>query len=201
MSTMALAAQERADFTDLLAGLAPEQWDMPTLCADWTVRQLAAHVISYDALSWRGTLSLLARSRFSLNRANALCVAENANADLLALFRAHARPRGLTTVFGGMIPLLDGLIHQQDIRRPLGLPREIPHDRLSAALRFAFRAPPIGAPKRTRGLSVIATDVAFSHGCGPEVRGPGEALLMAIAGRSSALAELSGPGVAVLASR
>ncbi len=198
---MALAVRERADFADLLAGLSPEQWDAPTLCAGWTVRQVAAHVISYDALSWRATFSLLARSRFNLNRANALCVAENSSADLVALFRAHARPRGVTTVFGGMIPLLDGLIHQQDVRRPLGLRREIPHDRLSAALRFAFRAPPIEARKRTRGLTVTATDVDFSHGSGPEVRGPGEALLMAIAGRTSALAELTGPGLAALSSR
>ena len=200
-SVMTLAVRERADFADFLDELAPEQWDMPTLCEGWTVREVVAHVISYDALGWRRTLIRLARGGFSLDRINSIGVAEYARADLVALLRTHARPRGLTAAFGGMIALLDGLIHQQDIRRSLGLPREIPHDRLRAALRLALLAPPIGAPKRTRGLTLTATDLGWSHGSGPEVRGPGEALLMSIAGRAPALPDLTGPGVPVLASR
>ena len=47
---------------------------------------------------------------------------------------------------------------------------------------------------RTRGLRLVATDIDWSHGGGPEVRGPGEALLMAMAGRGDALKDLSGPG-------
>ncbi|MCP3805110.1 maleylpyruvate isomerase family mycothiol-dependent enzyme [Allokutzneria sp. A3M-2-11 16] len=200
-STMTLAVRERADFADFLDKLAPEQWDLPTLCAGWTVREVVAHVISYDVIGWRGAFGRLARGRFSLHRANAIGVAEYADTDLVALFRTYARPRGLTTAFGGRIALVDGMIHQQDIRRPLGLPREIPHDRLLVALRFALFAPPLGAGKQVRGLTLTATDVEWSHGSGPEVRGPGEALLMAIAGRCAALPELTGPGVPLLTSR
>ena len=57
------------------------------------------------------------------------------------------------------IALLYVMVHQQDIRRPLGLPRGIPADRLRAALNFARVAPPIGTPWRLRGLRLIATDL------------------------------------------
>jgi len=48
---------------------------------------------------------------------------------------------------------------------------------------------------------MVAEDVDWSTGSGPEVRGPGEAILLAIAGRNAAVDELSGPGVATLRPR
>ena len=113
---------------------------------------------------------------------------------LLARARQHLQPTGLTARFGGRIALTDGLIHHQDIRRALGILREVPAERVLAALRFAPGAPPIGAAKRVRGLSFVATDLDWITGKGPAVEGPGEALLMAMAGRPAALPELSGPG-------
>jgi hypothetical protein len=93
------------------------------------------------------------------------------------------------------------MIHQQDIRRPLGLVRTIPSERLGAAMDFARYAPTIRGAWRTRGVRIAATDVDWSHGKGSEARGTGEALLMIMAGRPDALADLDGPGVATLASR
>ncbi|MGK4591193.1 hypothetical protein [Amycolatopsis sp. w19] len=83
----------------------------------------------------------------------------------------------------------------------LGFPREVPPERLRHALAFARYAPPAKAGKRARGLRLVATDLDWSAGSGPEVRGPGEAVLLSIAGRDVALDELSGPGAAILASR
>ena len=103
--------------------------------------------------------------------------------------------------FNGGIALVDGMIHHQDIRRPLGKPRHIPADRLRAALEFAQYAPVIRGFWHRRGLRLIATDVDWSAGSGPEVRGPGEAVLLAIAGRDAAVDELAGPGLATLEPR
>lgn len=61
--------------------------------------------------------------------------------------------------------------------------------------------PRIGAGRRIRGLRLRATDLEWTHGDGPEVTGPGEALLMAMSGRPAALADLDGPGHATLAAR
>ena len=59
-------------------------------------------------------------------RVNAIGVAEYAGRSpkqLTHLMRTCIRPRGLTSAFGGMIALVDGMIHQQDIRRPLSVSR------------------------------------------------------------------------------
>lgn len=204
MDLKLLAREERADFADFLETLPPEAWTRPTLCDDWTVHKVVAHMISYDELSWPATAARMIRGGFRLDEANRIGVEEYVRrdpAELIAVLRAHLTPRGITAAFGGMIAFLDCTIHQQDIRRPLGMPREIPAERLRAALGCALKAPPIGAAKRARGLRLEATDVGWSHGGGPEVRGPGEALLLALAGRTAALSELSGPGAEILAGR
>ena len=59
----------------------------------------------------------------------------------------------------------------------------------------------VKARKRAEGVRLVATDSDWSVGQGPEVRGPGEAILMTITGRRGVIDELSGPGVAVLANR
>jgi uncharacterized protein (TIGR03083 family) len=112
---------------------------------------------------------------------------------LVARVRTHAVPRAITTMFDSAIALTDGLIHHQDIRRALGHPRTVPQERLVAALNFAPRARALPAPATVRDLRLVATDVNWTHGTGPEVNGPGEALLVAIAGRKQALADLTGP--------
>lgn len=204
MDTMRLARDERADLADFLAGLTPQQWERPTLCTAWTVRDVVAHVISYDELSTRGLAARFARGWLLPDRINAVGVSAHAGHDpqeLLALLKQHLEPRGLTAGFGGRIALVDGLIHHQDIRRPLAAPREIPADRLRAALDFARIVPLIRAYPRIRGLRLVATDLDWTSGRGPEVRGPGEALLMAMAGRPGAAAELTGAGQPTLAAR
>ncbi|MBO0855301.1 MAG: hypothetical protein J2P18_16240, partial [Nocardia sp.] len=91
------------------------------------------------------------------------------------------------------------LVHHQDIRRPLGRPRQIPAERLIAVL---GRPDPFARPGRfTRGLRMVATDVAWSSGSGPEVRGTGEALALAMVGRPIVLDELTGDGVRTLRER
>ena len=199
-----LAEAERADLVDLLATLTPAQWNAPSLCAGWRVREVVAHMFSWEELGPAGVVRRLVKGGLRQGRANAVGVADyssSSTGDLLELARGHLTPRGLTTGFGGRIALLDALVHHQDIRRPLNLPREIPAERLICALRFARMAPPVGGPKRMRGLTLTATDLAWSTGRGPAVHGPGEALLMAVAGRRDAVAELSGPGLPTLDGR
>ncbi len=115
--------------------------------------------------------------------------------------RSHLDPSGLTAKFGGRIALTDGLIHHQDIRRPLGLHRPIPAERMVEALAFGSTARPIGAAKRIQGLTLRATDVDWQTGSGPLVEGPAEPLLLALAGRPGVVGELSGPGQPTLAER
>lgn len=204
VDTMSLARDERTDLAEFLATLTPEQWNAPTLCDGWRVRDVVAHVYSYEDLRLGRTAARMIKAGFNGERANAVGVAEYAYKtpdELVVTARAHIQPKGLTSMMGGRIALTDGCIHQQDIRRPLGLPREIPPERLIAVLDTAKTAPTISAKARIRDLTLRATDLDWTTGSGPLVEGPAEALLMAIAGRRGVVAELSGPGVGTLAER
>ena len=201
-SVMSMARAERADLAEFLATLAPQDWAAPSLCSKWSVKDVVAHVISYEEL---GALGLLKRfAKGWIVRANQVGVDEFAAQSpqqLLEFLRNHLQPRGLSAGFGGMIALVDGTIHHQDIRRALGRPRSVPNDRLKRVLGLVPGNPRLGAGRRIRGLQLRATDIDWAHGRGPEVTGPGEALLMAMAGRRAALADLDGPGRAALAAR
>lgn len=194
---MAEAAAERHELADLLAGLRDDQWEAPTLCERWNVRELVAHVVSYEELGPAGLLRRGVAGRLLPDRMNAVGVEEYAGrdpAELVALLREHARPTGLTAGFGGAIGLVDTLVHQQDVRRPLGLPRTVPAERLRFALGFTVTAPTVRGFWNTRGTRLVATDLDFATGRGPEARGPGETVLMTLAGRRGAAEGLEGPG-------
>lgn len=204
VNTMNLARAERADLADLLATFTPAQWNAPTLCSQWRVRDVVAHMFSYDELGLGGLIGRFLRGGLLPDRVNAAGVtayADHHTEDLLALVEDHLWPSGLTAGFGGRIALTDGLIHHQDIRRPLGLPRNIPADRMLCALDFARTAPTLRAAKRIRGLTLTATDLDWTTGHGPAVEGTAEALLMVMAGRHSVGQELSGPGHPTLSDR
>lgn len=201
-SLMSMACDERADLAEFLATLTPEQWKAPSLCTRWTVKDVVAHTISYEEL---GPLGLMRRfAKGWVVRANQVGVDEFADRSpdqLLDFLRGHLQPQGLTAGFGGMIALVDGTIHHQDIRRALNRPRVVPADRLERVLDLVPGNPRLGAGRRIRGLRLRATDLDWEHGRGTEVTGPGEALLMAMSGRPAALADLAGPGVNTLAAR
>ena len=204
-TVMTMAHAERADLADFLATLTPQDWEAPSLCSKWTVKDVVAHVISYEELGALGLVKRFAKGWVVLaNQVNQVGVDEFAALSpqqLLDFLRNHLQPRGLTAGFGGMIALVDGTIHHQDIRRSLGRPRSVPADRLERVLGLVPGNPRLGAGRRIRGLRLRATDIDWAHGDGPEVTGPGEALLMAMSGRRAALADLSGPGLATLAKR
>jgi hypothetical protein len=60
---------------------------------------------------------------------------------------------------------------------------------------------PVGGKKRIGGLRLVADDIDWSHGTGPEVTGPGLSLVMAMTGRPAGLARLTGDGLATFRSR
>jgi uncharacterized protein (TIGR03083 family) len=96
--TRALAREERAEFAAFLATLTPEQWDAPTLCTAWRVRDVVAHVIGYDLEGMTGFARTLVRSGFSPDGANQRVVEDLRDLDprgLLDLVRRYETPAGL----------------------------------------------------------------------------------------------------------
>ena len=102
--------------------------------------------------------------------------------------------------------LCELIIHQQDVRRALGIERAVPAEQVAWPLDYAMtRVGNIQAGGRPRGraagLRLVATDIGWSTGSGPDVSGPGEALLLASTGRTIAAHDLAGPGVDALMTR
>jgi uncharacterized protein (TIGR03083 family) len=201
---MELAVAERGALLDLLGDLTPEQWAAPSLCEGWTVRDVVVHVVSYDPLTTRQLGGAFVRGGFRVDRVNDLVLHVYdglSPASVVDLVARHQRPQGLTAGLGGRIALTDGTIHHQDVRRALDLPRTIPAPQLLSVLEFARGAPTLPARRLTRGLRLVAEDVGFDAGSGPEVAGPGEALLLAMAGRRVTLDQLTGDGLPALTAR
>ena len=196
---------ERTELLGALESLDPGQWVESSLCTDWTVRDVIAHLVGYDCTNGVAFVVLFIATGFSVNRTNAVLVRRwrrRPNDRLVSAFRRGPRAWGVTRLLGRRLALIDSFVHQQDIRRPLGLSRSVPPERLVRLAEIMIRdRVGAGGAKRARGLRLRATDVEWSSGTGLEVRGPAEALIMALAGRSAALQDLNGEGVAVLASR
>lgn len=124
---MELAYEERSELAGFLRTLTPQEWNTESLCAGWTVKDVVAHVVSYEELNILGLVTRFAKGR--LVKANEVGVAEFVTKSpdaLMEFLDRHLHPRGLTAGFGGMIAFVDGTIHHQDIRRALGRLRTVP---------------------------------------------------------------------------
>lgn len=195
---------ERAALDADLQSLNTAQWDTASLCDGWSVRDVLAHMTATAEMTPPKFFGSIIGSGFSFDKMVQKLIAEQEQGtpeDTLALFAAAVNstkhPPGPTDAWLG-----ETLVHSEDIRRPLGLKHDYPADAVGQTIDFYRKSNLIiGGKKRADGLTFQATDSEWSTGTGPEVSGPGVALLLAIAGRSAALGDLSGDGVAVLRDR
>jgi len=194
---------ERESLIADLGTLTDEQWATRSLCADWTVRDVLGHMISTAKMTPPKFFTSMAAAGFKFNNMNAKGVAAEATAkpaDGLAVFRSHLKD---TTHPPGPVESMLGeaVIHPADIRTPLGIAREYPEEALIRVADFYKGSNLIvGAKRRIAGLTLRATDTGWTTGSGPEVTGPHLSLILAMTGRT-ALADLSGEGLATLKSR
>ncbi|MCW6009264.1 maleylpyruvate isomerase family mycothiol-dependent enzyme [Micromonospora sp. CPCC 205371] len=191
----------RLRVADLLDQLAPGEWEQPSLwSAGWTVRAVAPPP-TLQQVTLRQSLPRFLRARGDLHRAthDAACqrAAGTTPAQLVAMLRGMVGSRRKNTGVTDREPLIDILVHGQDIAVPLGRHLDTPAAPAALALRrmWTMRWPrPFPATLVMKGYRVTATDALWSAGDGPEVRGPIGAILLVGAGRFVALPELSGPG-------
>jgi uncharacterized protein (TIGR03083 family) len=211
MDVAARTAANRRLLADFFDGLDESQLETQSLCSAWTVREVLGHSampfsVGIGRLLWR---TLLARG--SIDRASAAIAEEQARrpvAELTGLLRTYATKRVPAPGVGPMGQFTDHCIHLRDCARPLGLDTDVPLDDWRAVLDWlptkqaSLGVVPAG---RLDGLALRATDQDWSwtaaDGSGEEVAGPSEALAMTLSGRSVALADLDGPGVATLRER
>jgi uncharacterized protein (TIGR03083 family) len=203
-----LTRAHREGFVETLEALAPDQWLARSLCAEWRVVDVAAHLAWAPALGAGAGAVAMVRHGFSMNRMIARSAVEWSARGREAILdqlrdnvRTGARPIGMPPVAA----LADAVVHGLDVRRPLGLPGQVPPESLAPLADFTLGTPwPMNAVvggsarRRVAGVRLVAPDAAWSYGDGPEVRGSAEALLLLLFGRRPGAGELTGPGVARL---
>lgn len=190
---------ERLDLADLLDDLTAEEWERPSLCAGWRVRDVAAHLALAQTGAGRAALDLV-RARGSLPRMihdSAVRHATSPTGQLVGQIRGMAGSRRTAPGVTPLEPLLDVLVHGQDIAVPLGRPRAMPVEAAATAATRVWTMPwPMSATfPRVRGVRLVATDTDWAAGEGDPVEGRVEALLLLLTGRTAvARGRLGGPG-------
>ncbi len=194
---------ERRALIDDLANLDDTQWTRPSLCDGWTVHDVAAHMVDVALTTRLGFVVDMARARFDFDRQNANGVERARGATPQQTLQRLRQVASRTTAPPAPIDtrIVEEVVHGEDIRRAVGLTRAYPQEAVVRSLRQQARtSESFGGAKELVGrVRLMATDLDLSIGEGPEVSGPALALLLAISGRRTALAELDGPGVATVA--
>jgi uncharacterized protein (TIGR03083 family) len=182
-------ARLRHQFADRVESLDETIWVSPSWCAGWQMRDVLAHLVrNAESTPWAltGDKAVMRLRHVSVPQ---LCGRLRRAADE----RVHSRKSH--SVFG----LGDVLVHSADAFRPRGQDVDV-SSIVAASVLDAYwpkaRIVVHAAPHRGRHL--VATDIEWSRGTGPEVRGRAMDLLLLVANRLQVLPCLEGPGIAGL---
>jgi uncharacterized protein (TIGR03083 family) len=196
---------ERLRLADLLAELSDGDWEQPSLCAGWSVRDVAAH-LTLQQLGARAVAGMMITYRGDTDRAIRESARKRSAAwptgKIIAEIRATAGSRRHNAGVTYRETLIDVLVHAQDIAIPLARPYPMPPEATAAAATRIWTMrwpPPFPARRVMERFRVTATDIDWSAGQGPRVSAPISAILLLSAGRIAALPHVSGPGTAELA--
>ena len=206
MDIWEMIASQRRQLVSFLDELDETQWRTPSLCAGWAIRDVVGHLIMPFELTKAQIMLRFARNRFDFNQTmfkTGLEMAQHSNRGLVDTLRANIESQWKPPILGAKAPLIDTTMHAQDISRPLDL--KLPIDRDVARRVLDFLTGPnvrvVTKPAWIANLRFISTDLDWSAGTGPEIKGAADAIIMALGGRTAVLDELSGDGVAVLRER
>jgi uncharacterized protein (TIGR03083 family) len=201
----AAVAAERHRVADLVADLSGEGWTTRSLCADWTVRDVVAHLTVTTRMTVPRLVRAAVRARGSFDRMAVDLAAQRAAAystdELVAQLRESA---GSARRFPGSTPrdpLMDLVVHGQDVARPLRRRHVSPPEVVADCLAYVATNRFLGGPRRLAGVRLVSADTGWTQGEGAELRGPDVDLLLVAAGRRAGLDALEGPGVAVVGAR
>jgi uncharacterized protein (TIGR03083 family) len=189
-------AAEFLALADLLDSAAEAQWDTPSLCAGWRVREVVAHMTMAARYSEEEFMAELSRCEFDFGRLSNEVAdrdAKLATSELVANLRSdmmqHWTPPG-----GGYHGALNHVvIHGLDVTVPLGVPRRSPDDTIRVILGDLTQG---GVHQHfgtnIEGRSLQAVDLDWSYGSGPALRGAAGDLAVMLCGRALPAGRIQG---------
>lgn len=195
----------RGRLITLLTGITDDDWQRPSLCRGWTVKDALAH-LTYQHIDVRTAFAGTIRARGDMDRmihdVAVRRAAATSTVELLDRFHgmvgSRRHPPGVTW----REAVTDNLVHGQDIAVPLGRTLDLPARAATVAAErcYTMRWPAMPKgwpfhPKRgRRRFRLRATDTDWSIGDGPEITAPIGDLLLLITGRLVVVPRLEGPG-------
>lgn len=200
-----MAAAERHAQLGLYRTLSDDEWDAPSLCGGWRVREVLAHTTMPFRWSVPRLLVGVVRARGSFDRfadraarADAAALAPDALVATLAANVGHpwAPPGG-----GPLGALSHDVIHGLDVALALGRTGHVAPERVTTVLTAMRPAHLRSFGTSLDGLTLVATDTGAVRGPAgdpsagaDEVRGTAAHLLAAVCGRAVPDDALTGPG-------
>ena len=141
---------ERTALADDLTSLGEDQWGTPSLCSQWTVQDVVAHMTAAAKITPASFFPKLVGSGFSLSRMQSKDIAAErggSGSEALSRFEAviasEKRPPGPKETMLG-----ETIIHSEDIRRALGVQHEYPGDAVAGQVVEGAGAPGHGQNER-----------------------------------------------------
>jgi len=189
-------AAEFASLAGLLAAISDAQWDTPSLCEGWRVREVVAHMTMPARYSQEEFMAELQRCAFDFTRLSNEVASRDATrpaGELVASLRSDVMARWTPPGGGYHGALTHVVIHGLDVTVPLGASRCSPDktirivlDNLTTGGGHAHFGTVID------GRRLQASDLDWSHGSGQILRGTAADLALALCGRAVPAARLEG---------
>jgi uncharacterized protein (TIGR03083 family) len=188
-------AAEFASLADLLAAGDSAEWDAPSMCAGWRVREVVAHMTMAARYSEEAFMAELQRCEFDFGRLSnevasrdAALPADELVASLRSPTMQHWAPPG-----GGYRGALNHVvIHGLDITVPLGAPRPSPDQTIRIVLDDLTGGGHAHFGVSIDGRHLQASDLDWSYGSGALLRGTAQDLALALCGRAVPSGRLEG---------
>ena len=194
---MPTVAAERRAFADVLDGLSGSDWDAPSLCSGWRVREVLAHMTMPFRYPTPRFLAELVRSRGDFARMADRVARRDARAStgtLLDGWRANVDHPWKPPGGGREGALTHDVVHGLDITVPLGIEHPVGEQALRVVLANATTPRSLGHfGLDLTGTRLEADDLDWAVGSGEPLRGRARHLLMVLMDRRLPAGSLSGP--------
>ena len=193
----AAVVAERREQVDLYSSLTEQDWDVPSLCAGWRVREVLAHTTMPFRYSLRRVAWEIAKARGNFDRMAdrraRIDAQQLSSAQLWESLRDNIEHPWSPPGGGPLGALSHDVIHGLDVSTPLGLDHHASPDRVGMVLaglrpkNIAFFGVDLD------GVQLRATDIDWSYGSGEPLHGRAQDLLLLLCGRRVATGRLEGP--------
>ncbi len=199
-----LIHEQRKRLAEVAAAFTDAEWEAPSLCTGWRVRDVLAHCVETNLMTPGRFVGRYIGTGFRFHAMNARGLARHAQQSPEELLTQYRETMTRTTAPPGpkVAMLAEAVIHGEDLARPSG--KRVGAAPATAVVVANFcraSTPLLHGKERSAGLKLRATDADWTAGDGPEVNGPLVSIILGITGRKSAIDDLAGDGVATLRSR